>query len=231
MKPVNSPIGTLSTASKGGNPPDITTVSERTMKSMPSVVMKLGISNLSVMKALRKPMTAHIEYAHEKRRPERNAGIEHERDAHRHDRENRADGEIEFAANHQHREADRHRSDLGQQSEHAADVLKREEDAIRPDLEERRQRDEENNPGQLGLLQINLDALFIGIFGRAAVRSARAASWAGRERRPRQAFSGGPSRPSRRSSRPGSAARCRCRCRYPTAPIRRSSPNRLPSPA
>ena len=31
------------------------------MKSMPSVVMKLGMSNLSVMKALRKPMTAQIE--------------------------------------------------------------------------------------------------------------------------------------------------------------------------
>ena len=51
MKPVNSPIGTLSTASKGGNPPDITIVSERTMKSIPRVVMKLGISNLGVMNA------------------------------------------------------------------------------------------------------------------------------------------------------------------------------------
>src|SRR6202046_3342794 len=60
MKSVNKAIGTLSTASKGGNPPDITMVSERTMKSIPRVVMKLGISNLSVMNALRKPMMAQI---------------------------------------------------------------------------------------------------------------------------------------------------------------------------
>ena len=71
MKPVNSAIGILSTASKGGNPPEITTVSERTMNSMPSVVMKLGMSNLSVMKALTKPMTAQIRNPDQKRRPER----------------------------------------------------------------------------------------------------------------------------------------------------------------
>jgi hypothetical protein len=35
-------------------------VSERIMKSIPSVVMKLGISNRSVMNALRKPIRAQI---------------------------------------------------------------------------------------------------------------------------------------------------------------------------
>ena len=32
----------------GGKPPEITTVSERAMNSMPSVVMKLGMANLTV---------------------------------------------------------------------------------------------------------------------------------------------------------------------------------------
>ncbi|MGY3329600.1 hypothetical protein ACVILI_002617 [Mesorhizobium sp. USDA 4775] len=41
---VNSQFG-RSAGSKGGNPPETTIVSDRAMKSMPSVVMKLGISN------------------------------------------------------------------------------------------------------------------------------------------------------------------------------------------
>ena len=54
------PIGILSTASSGGKPPEITTVSERAMNSMPSVVMKLGMAKRSVMKPLTKPIAAQI---------------------------------------------------------------------------------------------------------------------------------------------------------------------------
>ena len=43
----------------GGNPPEITTVNERAMNSMPSVVMKLGIANLTVTKPFMKPDAAH----------------------------------------------------------------------------------------------------------------------------------------------------------------------------
>src|ERR1700733_9951462 len=95
-----------------------------------------------------------------KRWPERNTGVQHERDAHRHDRENRADREIELAANHQHGEADRHRPDLRQQAEHATDVLIGEKDAVRAKFEERHQYDEEENSGEFGLLQVNLQRSF-----------------------------------------------------------------------
>ena len=50
-----------SSGSNGGKPPEMTTVSERTMNSMPSVVMKLGIAKVSVMNPLRKPIAAAIE--------------------------------------------------------------------------------------------------------------------------------------------------------------------------
>ena len=44
---VNSQVG-RSAGSSGGKPPDTTTVSERAMNSMPSVVMKLGIAKRMV---------------------------------------------------------------------------------------------------------------------------------------------------------------------------------------
>ena len=44
---MNSQVG-RSAGSSGGKPPEMTTVSERAMNSMPSVVMKLGMAKLSV---------------------------------------------------------------------------------------------------------------------------------------------------------------------------------------
>ena len=54
---VNSPVA-RSSGSKGGKPPEITTVSERTMNSMPSVAMKLGMAKVSVMNPLANPIAA-----------------------------------------------------------------------------------------------------------------------------------------------------------------------------
>src|SRR5580704_1427206 len=56
---VNTPIG-RSLDSSGGNPPVTTTVKERTIKSIPSVVMKLGILNAKVMKPFANPTKAAI---------------------------------------------------------------------------------------------------------------------------------------------------------------------------
>ena len=56
---VNSPVA-RSSGSNGGKPPEITTVSERTMNSMPSVVMKLGMAKVKVMNPLTKPIAAAI---------------------------------------------------------------------------------------------------------------------------------------------------------------------------
>ena len=46
----------MSNGRTGGKPPDMTTVTERATNSIPSVVMKEGIANRSVMKPFRKPM-------------------------------------------------------------------------------------------------------------------------------------------------------------------------------
>src|ERR1700751_255354 len=51
------PVG-RSLESNRGNPPVRTTANERTMKSIPNVVMKLGILNVKVMKPLAKPTAA-----------------------------------------------------------------------------------------------------------------------------------------------------------------------------
>ena len=45
-------------SSRGGKPPEITTVSERAMKSMPSVVMNDGMAKRIVSQPLRKPIAA-----------------------------------------------------------------------------------------------------------------------------------------------------------------------------
>ena len=54
---VNSPVA-RSSGSNGGKPPEITTVSDRTMNSMPSVAMKLGIAKVRVMNPLANPIAA-----------------------------------------------------------------------------------------------------------------------------------------------------------------------------
>ena len=64
---VNSPVAS-SSGSSGGKPPEITTVSERTMNSMPSVVMKLGMAKVNVMKPLTKPIAAAMQKAEQDRR-------------------------------------------------------------------------------------------------------------------------------------------------------------------
>src|ERR1700731_4422304 len=56
---VNTPMGN-SLDSRGGKPPVKTTVSERTMKSIPNVVIKLGMLNVNVRKPFTKPTTAAI---------------------------------------------------------------------------------------------------------------------------------------------------------------------------
>ena len=57
-KPTNASVG-MSGDSGGGKPPEITTVSERAMNSIPSVVMKLGMPKRIVTKPLTSPMAAH----------------------------------------------------------------------------------------------------------------------------------------------------------------------------
>src|SRR5580704_12706200 len=54
---VNSPVA-RSSGSKGGKPPEITTVSERTMNSMPRVAMKLGMAKVKVMNPFANPIAA-----------------------------------------------------------------------------------------------------------------------------------------------------------------------------
>ena len=47
----NSPVG-VAAGKGGGNPPESTVASERTMNSMPSVVTKLGMPKASVIQPL-----------------------------------------------------------------------------------------------------------------------------------------------------------------------------------
>ena len=54
---VKTPVA-RSSGRSGGKPPEITTVSERTMKSIPSVVMKLGMAKVSVMNPFTNPIAA-----------------------------------------------------------------------------------------------------------------------------------------------------------------------------
>src|SRR3984885_13221154 len=54
---VNSPV-VRSSGSKGGKPPETTTVSERTMNSIPSVAMKLGMAKVKVMNPFANPIAA-----------------------------------------------------------------------------------------------------------------------------------------------------------------------------
>ena len=56
--------------SSGGKPPEMTTVAERAMNSMPSVVMKEGIAKRSVMKPLSRPTPAATSEAGEDSRRE-----------------------------------------------------------------------------------------------------------------------------------------------------------------
>ncbi len=207
-KPVNRPIGILSTASNGGNPPEITTVSERAMNSMPSVVMKLGMANRSVMKPLMKPMAAQISRPIDDRDPERHVGVEHQRDAHRHEGEDRPDRQVELAADHQDREADRDQADFGQQPEHAAEVLEREEDAVRLDLE---QDHAERPAGRRPQARLSRTSSFssrrVLFVGRWPAGADTAGAKASALQHGRPQISEGPWPPSWRSRRPARARR------------------------
>ena len=119
---VNSPVA-RSSGSKGGNPPETTTVSERTMNSMPSVAMKLGMAKVKVMNPFTNPIAAASRRPRQNRRESRHAGDDQERRRHRRQRERRANRKVEFAADHQNRDADRDEADLGQQSENAAQIV------------------------------------------------------------------------------------------------------------
>ena len=98
---VNSQLG-RSAGSSGGKPPEITTVSERAMNSMPSVVMKLGMAKLQRHEAV-----DEADRGADERGPSSNAGekgtpaISMTRHRHRHQREHRADRKVELAADHQ----------------------------------------------------------------------------------------------------------------------------------
>src|SRR5208282_4296140 len=70
---VNSPVA-RSSGSEGGKPPEITTVSERTMKSMPSVAMKLGMAKVKVMNPLANPIAEASRSPQQDRRSGRHAG-------------------------------------------------------------------------------------------------------------------------------------------------------------
>ena len=59
MKPTNSQLGTSPGRMRGGNPPETTMVIDRAMNSIPSVVMKEGISKRIVIQPFTNPMNAH----------------------------------------------------------------------------------------------------------------------------------------------------------------------------
>ena len=125
-----------SSGRRGGKPPEITTVSERTMKSMPRVVMKLGIAKLSVMNPFTKPIAAAMTSPKTMAGTSGTPAMMRERSRHRHEREGRADREVELAANHQDRHPDRDEADLRQQPENAAQIVRRQEDAAGPHFED-----------------------------------------------------------------------------------------------
>ena len=147
----------MSSGSSGGKPPDMTTVSERAMNSMPSVAMKLGMPKRIVTMPLMRPITAQTQQAEQHGRPERHAVVHQDRGRHRHQGEHRADRKVELAADHQQGDADRDERHLGQEAEHAAEVLGRQEHAVRAPLEHADQHDQQHDAGEFRLFQVDFE--------------------------------------------------------------------------
>ena len=103
------------------------------------------------------------------RRRGRHAGDDQERCRHRRQRECRAHGKVEFAADHQNRDADRDESDLGQESENAAQIVARQKSARRARFEQRRKQDEQRDARQFRFFEVDSEQIPHGRPGRSHV--------------------------------------------------------------
>ena len=125
------------------------------MKSMPRVVMKLGIAKLRVMNPFTKPIAAAMTSPKTIARTSGAPAMMVSEVAIGDERKGRADREVELAANHQDRHPDRDEADLRQQPENAAQIVRRQERAAGPHFEDEGENDEQRGAGQLRLLEID----------------------------------------------------------------------------
>ena len=69
---------------------------------------------------------------------------------------------IELTGDHQDRDPDRDQRHLGQEPEHAAHVLVRQEEPVRGDLEQDDEQRQQHDAGEFGLVEIDLEQTFHG---------------------------------------------------------------------
>ena len=139
--------------------------------------------------------------AEQNRRKGRHAGNDQERGRHRRQRECRADRKVEFAADHQNRDADRDESDLGQQSENAAQIVAREKSACRARFEQRGKQDQQRDARQFRLFEIDSEQIPHDAPAALSLSGNCGGLWLPRDS-PVFRFSGGPVWPNPSADRP-----------------------------